>query len=108
MAQFESVITYEGVTLVDFYLSWCNPCRDIKRLIVELEDEYKKEGKKFHSIMLEVDTIPSLSRRMKVNEAPVLFFFVNGKESGKRITGYKEKFVLKARIDSELKKLAQA
>lgn len=103
--QYNKALEFDGVTLVDFYMSWCMPCQKLKPIIEELETELKGSGKKFQAITLEIDTIPALSRKLHVEAVPALFFFIKGEESGKRIVGYKEKSVLKTRIVKELAKI---
>ena len=105
MVAWEQAISYDGVTLVDFYMNWCLPCQKLAPVLDELEKEYTSAGQKLKMVKIEVDDIPNLSRRFKVSAAPSLFLFIRGKESGTRMIGLKEKGVIKKRLDLELKKL---
>jgi len=104
-AAFDKAIEANGVVLVDFYMSWCNPCGKLKPILAEIEKEYAEQQKPLSMITLEIDDIPDMSRKYKVSAVPALFFFVNGKESGKKIVGFKEKPDIVERIDRELKKV---
>ena len=76
-----------GVVLVDFWATWCGPCRMIAPIIEELAEELKgkvKVGK------VNVDEEPDLCDDYRINTIPTIMLFKDGKEVKKSI-GYKEK-----------------
>lgn len=84
--------------LVDFWATWCGPCRIIAPLIEELAKEYKdkiKIGK------LNVDDNPKIATHYGIMSIPTLIFFKNGKvmEQG---TGALSKAELKKKIEENL------
>ena len=69
--------TAQGVVLVDFWATWCMPCRAMSPVIKELAGQTKgkiKVGK------VDVDQNPELSRRFNVQNIPNLIILKDGKE----------------------------
>ena len=73
--QFEEVIK-EGVTLVDFYASWCGPCKMLAPFIEEISEEYDGKVK---VCKIDVDEVESLAYKFNVRSIPTLMYFKDGK-----------------------------
>ncbi len=73
---FESkVLKSELPVLVDFFATWCGPCRMLAPILEELEPRY--EGKiKF--VKLDVDEAPELANQYGVRGVPTLILFRDG------------------------------
>lgn len=71
--QFDQTIS-EGITLVDFYATWCGPCRMIAPFIEEIDEEYKE---KIKVIKVDVDECSSIAERYSINAIPALVVFKN-------------------------------
>jgi thioredoxin 1 len=84
--------------LVDFWATWCAPCKMLKPVIDELAAEY--EGRVIIA-ELDVDANPVISSRFTVLSIPTLILFRAGKPA-ERIVGYKPKAQLRQRIDAVL------
>ncbi len=67
--------TAKGITVVDFWASWCGPCRRMAPVIDELAEEL--EGVKFGKV--NVDEEPELSDRYGIEVIPTLLVFKDGK-----------------------------
>ena len=87
--EFEETIK-EGLILVDFFATWCGPCKMLSPILDELSEEVKDV--KF--IKVDVDEEGDLAREYGVMSIPTIILFENGKEV-KRFTGFmnKEEFV---------------
>ena len=82
-ANFEETIKKNNVVLIDFWASWCGPCRALAPTIQELAKEYCGKvliGK------LDVDENPSMAERFQVFSIPTMILFKNGSET-ERLVG---------------------
>ncbi|MEX1187468.1 MAG: thioredoxin [Gemmatimonadaceae bacterium] len=76
-ADFESVVEQDtGLTVVDFWATWCAPCRMIAPVLEQLAEEYAGKAK---VAKLDVDTNVRTASRFQVRSIPTLLFFKNGK-----------------------------
>ncbi len=79
--EFEKEIK-EGVTLVDFFATWCMPCRMMGQI---LEDIAQGVEGKVKIVKVDVDENPNLARQYGVMSIPTLIIFKDGKEQEKHI-----------------------
>jgi len=92
---FESEIEkHTGVAVVDFWATWCHPCRVIAPILEELSTEF--EGK-LKIAKLDVDTNVKTSARFDVRSIPTLLFFRDGKVIDK-VVGTLPRPALKAKF----------
>ena len=78
MNNFETeVLGAEKPVLVDFWATWCMPCRMLAPTIEELAEEL--EGKVIVG-KVDVDENPDLARKYRVASIPTLIVFENGAE----------------------------
>jgi len=86
------------LVLLDFWATWCAPCKMLKPLVEELAMEY--EGRVVIA-ELDVDANPITASKFGVLSIPSLILFQGGKPA-ERIVGYKPKAYLKQKIDAVL------
>jgi thioredoxin 1 len=72
----EEVEKHDGLTVVDFWATWCGPCRMIAPILEQLSTEY--EGK-VKVTKLDVDANIKTGSRFNVRSIPTLLFFKEGK-----------------------------
>jgi thioredoxin 1 len=82
---FQQTIT-KGVTLVDFYATWCGPCRMITPIVEMLAD--RLEGKA-RIAKLDIDESQQTTASLQITSVPTLILFKDGKEV-KRVVGVKD------------------
>lgn len=74
-ARLEAVTKAEPQVLIDFYATWCGPCRKMEPSLAELT----KEGK-IKVIRVDVDANRELASQYGITEIPVLLAFKGGKQ----------------------------
>ncbi len=86
----ELVLNGSGVMLVDFFASWCGPC---KALAPVLEDVSKEIGDKAMVYKVDIDENKSLAQQYRVMSVPTMKIFKNG-EAVETIVGLQSKGTL--------------
>jgi thioredoxin 1 len=76
----------KGVTLVDFYATWCGPCRMITPVVEELSIELKDKAR---IAKLDIDKAQEVTSSLEITSVPTLILFKDGKEM-KRVVGVKD------------------
>ena len=87
--------------IVDFWASWCGPCKMLAPVFEETSKEYAGRLK-FAKISTE--DYPEPASNNMVTGIPCLIIFHNGEEAG-RMVGFMPKPMLKQKIDAILSKL---
>lgn len=78
---FDSV-TGEGLTLVDFWATWCGPCRMQAPVLEQLDAEC---GETVKVCKVDVDAEPALARRFRVMSIPMLIALKDGQVKETRV-----------------------
>ncbi len=66
----------QGLTVVDFWATWCAPCRMIAPMVEQLATDYTGKAKVGK---LDVDTNQKTAMRFNVRSIPTILFFKDGK-----------------------------
>lgn len=72
----QQIEQHEGLAVVDFWATWCGPCRMIGPILDQLAEEY---GDKAKVAKLDVDTNLKTATRFNVRSIPTILFFKGGK-----------------------------
>lgn len=78
----EKIVKNNKPTLVDFWASWCGPCRLAEPVLEELADQYKES---VTVAKLNVDENPNSTSKYNIMSIPSTVLFKNGKELGRQV-----------------------
>ena len=77
----------KGLVVVDFYATWCGPCKMLAPVLEQVADEVKEKAtiKK-----LDIDECLDIAKEFNVMSVPTMILFKDGKEV-ERIVGLRQK-----------------
>lgn len=83
---FEEIIKSVDTVLVDFYATWCPPC---KMLSPVLEKVAKKLDENYLIVKVNVDECEKIAKKFGIMSVPTMAFLYEGEER-KRLVGYRQ------------------
>ena len=72
----------EVPVLVDFWATWCGPCKMLAPVLEEIDQEL---GGNARICKVNVDEQPQLAAQFGIMSIPTLIFYKNGAETGKMV-----------------------
>lgn len=83
MESFNDIINGNQLTLVDFFATWCGPCKQMHPVLEQLKGRL---GDKVRIIKIDVDKNEGIANAYRIQSVPTLILFRNGellwRESG--------------------------
>lgn len=86
----EEVMNSEKPVLVDFWASWCGPCRMVVPIVEQIAEEYPE----YKVVKVNVDEEPELAAQFGVMSIPSLMVFKNGEVVNKSVGAKNKKQIL--------------
>jgi len=79
--EFDAILAQGGKTVVDFFATWCPPCKVMGQVIEEIQGEYPD----VNFIKVDTDKLPAIAQRYGVYSIPQINLILNGKEANKLV-----------------------
>lgn len=81
-SEFDAAVEAAPLAMVDFWASWCGPCKMLGPTIESLGGQY--DGKVLVA-KVNIDEEPELARRFGVMSIPTVLFLKNGREFDRKV-----------------------
>ena len=94
--EFDNTIE-SGVVVVDFFATWCGPCKMLSPVIDELSGELEN----VNIVKVDIDQSMDLAQKFKIVSVPTLKVFKNGEEVD-TLMGFMPKEVLKSKVEAHI------
>lgn len=75
MGKFGDIVKSDIPTLVDFYATWCGPCKVMHPILDQLKEEL---GNKVRILKIDVDKNPAVADQFKIRGVPTFILFKSG------------------------------
>ncbi len=95
---FDELLADGKLVIVDFWATWCGPCRMLSPLLDEVEEEM---AEKITVVKVNVDDADEIAMRYRIMSIPTLMFFKNGQLVDKSV-GAMPKSALVEKINANL------
>ena len=86
------VLKSDKPVIVDFWATWCMPCKMLAPTVEEIANEYKG---KYKVAKLNIDDAMDVATNLSVMNIPTLIFFSNGQEIARMVGAASKKDILK-------------
>ena len=94
--EFDNTIE-SGVVVVDFFATWCGPCKMLSPVIDELSGELEN----VNFVKVDIEQSMDLVQKFKIVSVPTLKVFKNGEEVD-TLMGFVPKEVLKSKVEAHI------
>lgn len=98
MEKFNEIINSKQPVLVDFYATWCGPCKTLAPVLEQLKEQYDNQ---IHILKIDVDENPELANKYGIKSVPTMITFKNG-EILQTMSGFPGKAKVEDLIKSSL------
>ena len=77
MSNFDTIIQSEKPVLIDFFATWCGPCKMLGPILKEVKDSL---GDRVSIIKIDVDKNQQIASQYQVRGVPTMILFQSGKQ----------------------------
>lgn len=98
-AEFRNIVENgNGVAVVDFFATWCGPCKMLSPIFAEVGEEMKEDANFYK---LDIDQSLEIAQQFNVSSVPTMIVFKDGKAVD-QIVGFMPKESLIERVKNNL------
>ena len=87
----EQVNENEKIIVIDFFATWCGPCKALAPIMEKMEQKY---GNRFNFKRIDVDEEPALAEQYQVSSIPTLVFINQEGEVLQQVVGLQDETTL--------------
>ena len=95
---FTQEIEKNEVTVVDFFATWCGPCKMLAPVFEELGNEMKEKANFFK---VDIDKSLEIAQQYGINTVPTMLVFKNGKVVDK-LVGFVPKANIRSKVENQI------
>lgn len=95
---YNKVRTYDKLVVIDFFATWCGPCKMLTPIFESLS---KEMSDKVYFAKVDIDRSLEIAKEYKIVSVPTMIIFKNGKEV-QRMVGFIPKDQIKSKIKAHL------
>ncbi|MBG6063021.1 thioredoxin 1 [Flavobacterium sp. CG_9.1] len=77
MSNFDTIIESDKPVLIDFFATWCGPCKMLGPILKEVKDNL---GDRVSILKIDVDKNQQIASKYQVRGVPTMILFQNGKQ----------------------------
>ncbi|MBR7090874.1 MAG: thioredoxin [Clostridia bacterium] len=92
------VVDGKKLVLVDFYATWCGPCKMLSPILEQVADEM---GDSIQIVKMDIDECMELAQEYGIMSVPTMILFENGAEI-QRAVGFRQKAQIVDMIKSKM------
>lgn len=97
-SEFSGLLQEDKLLVVDFYATWCGPCKKLSPTLDEVSEEL---GEQVNIVKVDVDESEDLAMNYGIRSVPTVLFFKNGQQVDKFV-GALPKSEIVAKIQAQL------
>lgn len=92
---YKELLQKQGVAVVDFYATWCPPCK----MLAPIMEEIAEEAENYVVAKLDIDEAINVANELGVMSIPTVIIFKDGQEM-ERLIGFRNKEELLEKINN--------
>jgi len=96
---FDNIINNEKPVLIDFYATWCGPCKMLAPVLVEVKDAL---GDRVSIIKIDVDKNQELAAKYQVRGVPTMMLFQKGQQLWRQSGVLSKEDIIKTILEKSL------
>ena len=102
MSNFDTFIKSENPVLIDFFATWCGPCKALAPILKQVKDSL---GEQITILKIDVDKNQQMSNQYKVRGVPTMILFQEGKQLWRQSGVLSKEEIIKTILEKVIRKV---